>query len=890
MKKRLLILALIVLSSISYADDNNLKQLKDQGIMSEEEYLILNDSYEEDGKQLYNLLINGESKNKVYPIYVEKGDVFFPIFSFFDTLKFTNYEYDKEKGNLKILLGDSLEEVSIDINKKTVIKDFEQLNLSDKDVLVKGNEIYLYEEVFKKVFLNNLNISKEKQKVNMTLSFASPEEILIRLQNNERLLKENSAINDITFTNKNSKFFELGYLRTEVNQLFTKDKSENDGKFESDWEADFEYQGAVLFGELTAEYDAKEHMFEDVKLRYDDIWNEHTFEIENHKYNEGGAREWELSFRKDKGYYVTGSKSYIIRESVPIGSRVELVYMGTIIDIQNAENGNVVFTNTEIKEDREYTLKVYTQDGKIFTKTINTTSDYNQQNKGEVEYDFNLRENHEIARPSIDSSVYYGLTNNLTMGLGYMREPELINDEYEYLNKGRGELIYSNTVYSLPYTFRVGGDKVFEDYTYSVNEKSTKDDYSYDFLGQIDIKKLRLRAEQINKGEFYEDKREQNFYARFSPIRELDLTYEHERTEKHPDMYGVSETEKDNIYTVEFSKSLRNMLFTAEYEKSDLDGTTYGANIYYTGWRTVTAKLENEWKNDGKDYEVAFSVFSNGNRYFDYNLEARYSEEFKDRFTFRFEMNYDNWLNFESFIDKKGNQDYKIGIDRITDLKNPTKKVKSMESSPVKVLTFLDLNDNNKYDKDEGEYGVSKVDVTIGDQTVTTDKKGVAKFYGVPNEILYELNPTIQKPNFLLGSNKIQIKGKNTSTIEAFIPIKPMVSLTGIVKIDDILKLSNIQKARMYDDILVKIKDANGKVLDMAIPDETGVFEVSGLLPQKYMIEVNYMGIDYQIKGINEIIKLEYIEKRNAGNTVVFNIAGNKISMKKGDELAHVDY
>lgn len=890
MKKRLLVLALIVLSSMSYADDNNLKLLKEQGIMSEEDYLILNDRYEEDGKQLYSLLINGEMKNKVYPVYVEKGNMYFPIFSFFDTLNFTNYEYDKEKGTLEILLGDSLEEISVDVKKKSVIKDFEQLNSQDSDVLFQGNEIYLSEELFKKVFLNNLNVSKSKQKINMTLSFASPEEILIRLQNNERILKENSAVNDMVFTNKNSKLFELGYLRTEVNQLFTKDESENNGKFESDWEADFEYQGAVLFGELTAEYNAKEHLFEDVALRYDDVWNEHTFEIENHKYNESGSREWELSFRKDKGYYVTGNKSYIIRENVPIGSRVELIYMGTIIDIQNAENGNVVFTNSEIKEDREYILKIYTQDGKIFTKTINTTSDYNQQNKGEVEYDFNLRENHEIARPSLASSLYYGVTNNLTMGLGYMREPELINDEYEYLNKGRGELIYSNTVYSLPYTFRVGGDKVFEDYTYYVNEKSTKDDYSYDFLGQIDIKKLRLRAEEINKGEFYEDKKEQNFYARYSPFRELDLTYEHERTEKHPDMYGVSETEKDNIYTVEFSKSLKNMLLTAEYEKSDLEGITYGANVYYTGWRTVTAKLENEWKNDGKDYEVAFSVFSNGNKYFDYNLEARYSEEFKDRFTFRFEMNYDNWLNFESFVDKKGNQDYKIGIDRITDLKNPTKKVKSMESSPVKVLTFLDLNDNNKFDKDEGEYGVSKVDVTIGEQTVTTDKKGVAKFYGVPNEILYDLNPTIQKPNFLLGSNKIQIKGKNTSTIEAFIPIKPMVSLTGVVKIDDVLKLSNIQKARMYDDILVKIKDVNGKVLDMAIPDETGVFEVSGLLPQKYLIEVNYMGIDYQIKGINEVIKLEYIEKKNDDNTIVFNISGNKISMKKGDELAHVDY
>lgn len=884
MRKRLLVLALIVLSSLTYTEDN-LKLLKDKGIMSEEEYLILNDNYEEDGKQLYSLLINGEVKNKVYPVYVEKGSMYFPVFSFFDTLKFVNYEYDKEKETLNILLGDSLEEVSIDIKNKSIVKKYEQLDVKDKDILLQGKEIYLSEELFKKVFLNNLNVSKSKQKINMTLAFSSPDEILIRLQNNERILKENSAINDITFTNSKSKLFELGYLRTEVNQIFTKEESENDGKFQSDWEANFEYQGAMLFGELTAEYDVREHQFEDIKLRYDDIYNEHTFEIENHKYNDSGAREWELSFRKDKGYYVTGSKNYIIRESVPIGSRVELIYMGTIIDIQNAENGNVVFTNTEIKEDREYTLKIYTQDGKIFTKTINTTSDYNQQNKGEVEYDFNLRENHDIARPSLDTNIYYGVTNNLTMGIGYMREPELINDEYEYLNKGRGELIYSNTVYSLPYTFRVGGDKVFEDYTYSVNEKSTKDDYSYDFLGQIDIKKLRLRAEQINNGKFYENKKEQNFYAKYSPFRELDLIYEHERIQKHPDMYGVSEVERDNTYTAEFSKSLKNMLLTAEYEKSDLEGTTYGLNAYYTGWRTVTAKLENEWKNDGKDYEVALSIFSNGNKYFDYNLEARYSEEFKDRFTFRFEMNYDNWLNFESFIDKKGNQDYKVGIDRITDLKNPTKKVKSMESSPVKVLTFLDLNNNNKFDK--GERGVSKVEVTIGDQTVVTDKKGIAKFYGVPNEILYELNPTIQKPNFLLGSNKIQVKGKNTSTIEAFIPIKPMVSLTGVVKIDDILKLSNIQKARMYDDILVKIKDTNGKVLDMAIPDETGVFEVSGLLPQEYMIEINYMGIDYQIKGMNEVIQLQYIEKKEEVNTIVFNISGNRISMKKGDELAH---
>ena len=210
-----------------------------------------------------------------------------------------------------------------------------------------------------------------------------------------------------------------------------------------------------------------------------------------------------------------------------------------------------------------------------------------------------------------------------------------------------------------------------------------------------------------------------------------------------------------------------------------------------------------------------------------------------------------------------------------------------MESSPVEVTTFIDLNDNNKFDTASGEYGVSKVEVKIGEKVETTDKNGKAKFYGVPNEILYDLNPEIKKPNFLLGNNKIQIKGKNTSTIEAFIPIKPMVSLTGIVRIDEVLNLHEYEKMRIFDDLLVKIKDINGKVLDMAIPDETGVFEVSGLLPKKYYIEVNYMGIDYQIKGLNEVVQLAYVEKQKDGNTLVFTVNNKKITMRKGDEVAY---
>jgi len=884
MKKSLLIFMLILSSISSYAN-TELKDLREKGILSEEDYMILSEEYKETGKQLFCLMINGEVQHYAFPIYSEGQKIYIPVFNFFKTINFKNYNYDEKNLKLNVELGESLDKRELDFNKKYLIKDYEQTNFTEKDILLRDGDIYLEENLFKKAFLRNLSVSSKYQKLNMTLAFSSPEEIAIRLKNNARLISEENEINEITYTNEKNKLFELGYLRAEVNEIFTK-SYETDKKWENDWEADFEYQGSLLYGELTTQYNLRDHRFEDIKLRYDNLYKDHTLEVGNYSVGETSAREWELSFRKDKGYFVTGAKSYVIREDIPIGSRVELIYLGTIIDIQNADNGKVTFTSSEIKEDREYTLKIYDPEGKIYLKTINTTSDYNQQNKGEVEYDFTLREVDDIGRFRFDGNIYYGVTDNLTVGLGYLRDSSLINDKYEYLNKGRAELVYSNTIYSLPYTFRVGGDKVFEDFTYKLNNKSTSDDYSYDFLGQIDIKKLRLKLEQINKGDFYDVKREDSFEARYSLFKGLDLEYEHVRKENYPDLYGVKETERYNRYSVELSKSIKNLLVTAEYEYNTDEKSIYDLNLYYTGFRAMTAKLENKWRNDGKDYEVIFSLFSNGNKYFDYNLEAGYSEEYKDRITFRFSMDYDNWLNFESFM-KKDDFNYKVGIDRIVDLRNPTKKIASMESSPVEVTTFIDLNDNNQFDTASGEYGVSKVEVKIGEKVETTDKNGKAKFYGVPNEILYDLNPEIKKPNFLLGNNKIQIKGKNTSTIEAFIPIKPMVSITGIVRIDEVLNLHEYEKMRIFDDILVKIKDINGKVLDMAIPDETGVFEVSGLLPKKYYIEVNYMGIDYQIKGLNEVVQLAYVEKQKDGNVLVFTVNNKKITMRKGDELAY---
>lgn len=879
MKKRYFLILFAITSILAQANQD-MEALKK--IMSPEDYAIITNTYtQKEGKQIYDLMINGELKSKSYSVWYKNQNMYFSLFNFLEAINFKNYHQDLKTGDITLLVGDSLEEIKISVKNNYINYPIEKLKLLKDDLILDGREIYIKSDIFKSVFLRNLRISQEEQKINMNLNFSTPEEINLRLKLTKNSLNEEKLKDEIIYKNKN-KLLEAGYLRTEVNKIFTRDKNSEDDSFQDDWEARLEYQGAFLYGELNAEYDVKEHLLGDVKLTYDDIYNKHTLELSSFRYGDKGARENGIRFWKDKGYLVTGSKEYILTEDVPIGSRVELIYLGTVIDIQTAENGQVVFANRNLKEDREYKLRIYTEDGKIYEKIINTTSDYNQQNKGEWEYNFDIREDHASDRYRINAMTYYGLTDSLTAGAGYIKEPRTINNKYEYLDKGRGELIFSNSIKGYQYTLRAGGEKAFNNYIDDVTLKSTEDEYKYDLLGQIDFKDLRFKYQQENYGKYYYDKFEKVLSARWKPIKPLELEWEKVWKEKYRDLsYSEEERKQEgDRYRVEYSKSWKSLLLTAEYQKSTLfdEEDEYSLNLYYTGFRTFTTRFENTWNEDGK-YETAFSIFSNGNDLFDYTLEARYSEETKDSLTFRFNLNYNNWFNFESEADKKGNQRYKVGIDRITDLRNPKANIRSIESSPVEVTAFIDMNNNDKFD--EGEKIAKNIEIKLAGETKKTDKDGKAIFYGIPNRVLYDLNAEIKRPSLLQTPVPLKVEGKNTATIEAYLPIKPMTTLTGQINVAEMLGLSELEKMKIYENIIITIKDISGKELEVTMPDETGTFDVSGLLPTEYLIEVNYIGIDYSIKGINEVVQLSYIEKGKDGNLFVFNFDKEGIKLMK---------
>ena len=121
-----------------------------------------------------------------------------------------------------------------------------------------------------------------------------------------------------------------------------------------------------------------------------------------------------------------------------------------------------------------------------------------------------------------------------------------------------------------------------------------------------------------------------------------------------------------------------------------------------------------------------------------------------------------------------------------------------------------------------------------GEKKVTTSKEPTY-FYGVPNNILYNLNPIVRRPSFDVINSTFSLKGKGGGDIEAYIPIKPLFSIVGQLSLDK--SYSNAEN--IYDGIVIKIFDSNNKVISNIVPDFMGYYDVSSLIAGKYFIEIS---------------------------------------------------
>lgn len=858
-KKMLFLFSILLIHSTSFSSNSitleKLEELKSRNAISQEDYLFLKDELEGklEEKHIFTLFVNRTQMSNAFPIIYRDNKTYIPIKEYFKTVHFSNYTLTNNV--LDMNLGLELHRVEINFNTLKMTGG-EHGTFTDKDFFFKDDELFLESDFFSNIFLNGIDVNYEKTRVSVASKYALPDEINHIFKSQETDLEKRKEINNFLYTNSRE-LFNLGYMRVNLDKTFTK----SEGSKDNDWDGFLEYQGSFLYGELTTEYNLKDGEFTGANLYYPNLPYNHYLEIYGDK-GEGGRWNKTILFEKDKGYYENG-KTFVIRENVPLGSRVELIYLGATIDIGYEENGVVEFAKSDLRSDREYTLRIHTRDGQIFTKIIKTTDDFNQQNKGEFQYRFFMTENESSEKVDTDTSIYYGINEQFTIGGKYYKTSEYINDEYIYVERGGAELVYNNYLYSNPYTVVLGAEQVF-------TPKKFDEETTFEGLFQIKIDKFKIRYEDGYYSDYYDDKKARGVFLEYNPWDFLRVDYSYQWQES----WDGSKNDGAEI-EIEVNKSFNRFLTSLQFQRDLAGEKSYTANLYYTGYRDYSVRWTNTITERGDDFESTLSIFNRSRQNgIDYAFEVGYSQDTKEKVTFRISIDYDNWFNLDVTSKDTGDYDISAGIDRVIDLKNITKTLDHMDVSRVKAITYLDLNDNNIYDKDEPFMG--DVELEINGEKKITSSKEPTYFYGVPNDILYNLNPIVRRPSFDVINSTFALKGKGGGDIEAYIPIKPLFSISGHLSLDE----SHTNPINIYDGIIIRTLNSNNKIISTIVPDFTGHYDISSLTAGKYFIEISSFK-DNSIVPVKIEIDVAYDSLKNNTYELNTHLSNNKIKVVK---------
>lgn len=891
-KRKLLILFFILSKLIANAGEYTIEQLDEllkSRVISREEYEILKRDIQGEkinSEGFYTLKINGYTVSGAYTAFYEGTKFYLCVDDFLNTL---NIKIDDTGRVKKFKLGETQKEVVVDYRKNRIEKDEKNIEVASSDIKIKDGKLYLSENVFKNIFLTFYEMDETTLKMEMYLNFSTPQEILEDLESRQERLGNKEKENELLFIGRRQ-LFDLGYLRVNMGYNFTKPSGEK--KYKKDWSGNLDYQGPLLFGEFRTSYNLKNDTLGSITLKYADIWKEHTFEYSNtssgedHHGRNFGARANGFRFYKDRGY-VDSDTGLRIVQSVPIGSKAELVYMGTAVAVADEEDGQVVFESQVIRADRTYELRIYPPNGEFYTKIIKTTEDYNRQKMHEYSYDLALDEKKTMGgRYSFRGNVHYGITENLTFGFGLTREPTAFyelspsnnslsglnkknTEHYKYTHDINGELVYGGVINTLSYTFKLGGTKSLDDYKleeYTTSGASYgrkyEDKYSINTMLDMRYKDWKAVFSQVNNGKFYDNKREESLQLSYQLFKGLNVDYNYTKKRMFEEYSKGKSTTETKTMGVTLDRYIGQLLFSGngKFDLQNSRNNSYGASLYYNGWKSLAVRLENRWINGGKNYETVLSLYNNNFAdIFDFSTELKYTDKDEKLITFKFGVDISDWVDIGFNADNKGNRRVDASIDRVFDLRNPKNRTNGGNVSRVYVTAFVDANNNNSYDV--GEELLDGVDVTIGKETITTDKKGRGAFFGIGNGLLLDVAATVKKPHFTLGKNKIKVISKYSSNVDVYIPVKPMIDISGYVEFAEELKLSNDEKEAFYSDVLIEIRDREGNSLELVAPDNTGHFDVSGLIPEDYQLEVYYLGTKYKIPNMKRDFTLSYNPK-----------------------------
>lgn len=719
-----------------------------------------------------------------------------------------------------------------------------KIDLEQYDYFIENEEVYLESSVlvkeldFRYIRLD-LSLLTLEVKANFLLPYEEKEKSKLERIRLDGIKEEKNEKYDIAMK---SSFIQPGLLK------FTYDKTKIE---DNEYYLYYNYGTQLLWGDFYLSGSLKpESRVDSGTLTYRNIFGENNLEIGNiglvaPSFISSDNNLLGISFDSYDTYSQNDNGEVIIKGEAQGADSIELYRNNILIDYKIPKDKNFEFRVADGIMGSVYVLKIYYKNGKIEERTVYSLGDMDALKKGKSKFIFQGGKTEESGFSQGLGKIYYGVSDNLTLGTSFYSLRDLYNKKFEILE---GNIIYNTrqdkfpTLINYSHFFEVNEKE--KSYNLSINQKI----YDYD---------LRFLKEKYSKYIYLENGVKE--YDSFSIFKSFEYnTFE----------LGMSK----NIY-IENDKQLKSKSVVGGWTTSyfnpiaislkisyDIEGTekgtTYFPSLSYS--RGVSLILDGEIKRGiSEEYEKynlkinkrqleiikntlygdvgIQGTYSTKNEKFEYGLY--FSLDLESFFNIRANFNYDRGDNGEKGTIRSG-----IEMIKVMDLADPLKSIDnevSVNNYLIKGNVFLDKNGNGIFDS--GDTPLKDVAVVVDNRKFFSNEKGEYVATGISDGEILELDidrNTID-PMMKNSKGKIRIKTKRSANLKLDIPVEVVSMITGnIWNSDSFTEREFIQNISMTSIRLEK----EGKLYKEIDPEFDGLFFFEDIPPGKYKIRFIYYG------------------------------------------------
>lgn len=720
------------------------------------------------------------------------------------------------------------------------------INFNKNEAFILDNSLYVdLEAIEKKLNFKKITFDYENLSISMTPNFTLPYELREKSKIERLRLDSQNVGEDELDIVMPAKLLTPGFLKVNWYKYDLREKNYN---------LEYEYGTQFLYGNLYLNGDIKpKNKINYGNLTYSNIWESNdlvlgSFSMVSPSFINIGSDIIGISFRDEDTYMTRDGGVTIIKGEAENVQVIELYREYTLIDYIYPTSKSFEFRIVDGILNSDYILKIYYNDGRIEEKRVFSLTDMDILQKGKNRTSLQLGKNSNNGNPQGIFHTYYGLSDNLTLGLGVMELTSLENRKYKFLQND----ILFDTRHKLYPTL----------ITYRNFYESNESENSYNLTIEQKLKSYTVRYLYESYSPFiYEENRLKDYTSitlgKNFEKNSLEIGVNNKRL-----FDKSSEYESNNLYLAWYTSIFYPISFSLKMEKDLYRGYDYNVfypSVSYSGFISFIIDGEIGKEKAEENYTQNYNIRVNkrdikiieDKLYLDVGIFARYSS-ISERFRYgiTFDIEWDNYIHMgiNSTTNVSENKERvttnSIETSKLVNLSSPISKVDntaSVSSAWLYGRVYFDKNGNHIFDS--GDTLLSGVEVLVDNKGFITDEDGKYIADSIVGDKVFavDLNRKTLDPSYKNSDGKIKVKSRESATLKLDIPVQPISVLSGnIILTDEFTEKQFIQNLSLITILLEK----DGEVVTETDPEFDGMYFFEDVLPGKYTIRFNYLGYE----------------------------------------------